>query len=405
VYDASRGGWAQDVIIIPGTDSWPAITAPLGQFTDVGSMVGRASNWDLDGDGLLTQQESAGDLALIGLKSRIGDVTGWLPLADAASDFNGVMAGYPVRGTGLMAESVLADASASWGVYDIASGLGPGASGGPLLYTANGVTSVAGVLSGGNVEDTMSTYAGLFGAGTLGWLQQAIASDDTLIGLAPGSAPTSATMVFMGTSSAEQLTGTAAADVFTGLGGNDTIDGGVGTDTAAFSGTRASHTVTIIAPNKLVVSDQVAGRDGTDTLWNVERLTFSDVSLAFDIDGNAGKAFRIYQVALDRAPDAGGLGYFMRALDNGGSLRDVANAFFSSAEFQAKYGPLDNSAFVTQLYENALHRAPDAAGLAYFVASLDRGAGTRADVLFAFSESAEEHSLLMGVMQQGMTYV
>ncbi|HEY8049841.1 MAG TPA: hypothetical protein VIE63_11755, partial [Ramlibacter sp.] len=56
VYDATRGGWAKDVIIYPGADTSPSFYAPFGVYTDVGSMVGRAANWDLNGDGLLTQQ-------------------------------------------------------------------------------------------------------------------------------------------------------------------------------------------------------------------------------------------------------------------------------------------------------------------------------------------------------------
>src|SRR5205085_8730566 len=135
-----RGGWTTGVTIIPAADTQPW-NRPFGEYTNVvGTIVGRASNWDLDGDGLLTQAESAGDLALIGTNVRIGDVTGWLQVTQMASDFNGQIVGYPAAGSGMMAANVLADASASWSVYDIAGSLGPGASGGPLLLTPGGVT-------------------------------------------------------------------------------------------------------------------------------------------------------------------------------------------------------------------------------------------------------------------------
>ena len=165
VYDDSRGGWARSVTIIPGADTSPFIATPFGSYNDVGTMVGRAPNWDLNGDGLLDAHESEGDLALLGMRSRIGDVTGWLPLAQVPNDFNGTMVGYPAAGTGMMAESVFADASTYASVYDIQGSLGPGASGGPLLDSIGGVTAVTGVLSGGN--SSMSTYAGLFSAETL----------------------------------------------------------------------------------------------------------------------------------------------------------------------------------------------------------------------------------------------
>jgi V8-like Glu-specific endopeptidase len=232
VYDESRGGWAKDVIVYPGTDTVPALTAPFGVFTDFGSIVGRAANWDLDGDGLLTAEESQGDLALVGFKSPIGDTTGWLPVTDMPSSFWGEIAGYPARGTGLMGETDLATASTDFGVYSIDSGLGAGASGGPLLYTSGGVTSVAGVLSSGNGAETVSTYAALFGSGTWAWLQGAIAANDTLIGYAPGTAPETSPNIFMGTVAADAYVGTAGRDIFTGLAGNDSFDGSAGLDIA-----------------------------------------------------------------------------------------------------------------------------------------------------------------------------
>lgn len=160
VYSADRGGWATRITVIPAADTAP-VSRPLGEYTDIGFISGRASNWDMNGDGLLSQAESEGDLALLGMRSRIGDATGILPVIQAGQDFSGLTAGYPGRGTGLMAEQVFADASSWYSVYNINSGLGAGASGGPLLHTSNsGVTSVAGVLSSGNYGNTSSTSRG-----------------------------------------------------------------------------------------------------------------------------------------------------------------------------------------------------------------------------------------------------
>jgi V8-like Glu-specific endopeptidase len=405
VYDVNRGGWAKDVIIYPGTDTSPYFTAPFGVYTDVGSIVGRAPNWDLDGDGLLTQAESQGDLALIGLRSAIGDVTGWLPVTDLASSFNGLLTGYPQRGTGLMAESDLASAASQYGVYMVDSGLGAGASGGPLLYSAGGVTSVVGVLSSGNYENTISTYAGLFGAGTWDWLKAAIAADDTLMGLPPGTAPVSSPNIFMGTSGSDSFTGTAGRDVFTGIAGNDHFDGSDGLDVAVFTGTRASHTITFPAANELQVADGVPGRDGTDLLWNVERVQFDDYTVAFDIHGDAGAAYRLYQAAFDRAPDLPGLGYQTNALDSGLSLSQVAGNFIASPEFQAKYGNVANDTqFITLLYQNVLHRAPDDGGLQYHLDEIARGE-SRADVLTHFSESPENQANVIGQIENGIVFV
>lgn len=102
-----------------------------------------------------------------------------------------------------------------------------------------------------------------------------------------------------------------------------------------------------------------------------------------------GQVYRLYQAALDRAPDYAGFASWFGMLDNnGGSTQDVAKSFVNSAEFKAKYGALSNTQFVTQLYANVLDRAPDAAGLAAWVGALDGGM-SRAELLLGFSDSAE----------------
>ncbi len=402
VYQKDHGGWATKVTIIPAADTQP-ISRPFGEFTDVATMVGRASNWDLNGDGLLSQAESAGDMALLGLKTRIGDVTGVLSVASVNADFYGQMVGYPARGTGMMAESVYADASSTAGVYNISAGLGAGASGGPLLYTINGAPTVVGVLSSGNSANTNSTYAGLFGTGTFSWLQNAMSANDYLVSTPATSVTTSTGIIFTGGSGADTLTGGSGRDSFTGNGGNDILNGGTGIDTAIFVGARSAYTVSV-SGGTITVNDSVLGRDGTDTLTNIERLKFTDVSIAFDTSGEAGMAYRLYKAAFSRAPDTAGLGYQMKALDDGLSLGQVAANFIASQEFQVKYGSLSNAQFVNQLYLNVLGRAGDSEGYAYHLARLDGGAAGRNDVLAGFSESPENQAALIGTISTGMVY-
>ena len=169
-----------------------------------------------------------------------------------------------------------------------------------------------------------------------------------------------------------------------------------------FAGLRASYTVTRTATG-MTVKDNV-GSDGTDTLLGIERLQFADVKIAMDVDGNGGMAYRLYQAAFNRTPDKGGLGFQMSALDGGYNIAAVAANFIASPEFTATYGALDNAAFVTQLYQNVLHRAPDASGLAFHVNNLATGANTRANVLVGFSESPENQAALIGTIQNGMEF-
>jgi V8-like Glu-specific endopeptidase len=405
VYSAEHGGWARSITLIPAADTQP-VSRPFGEYSDVGSVSGRAANWDLNGDRLLSQEESQGDLALIGMRSRIGDVTGILPVARYPVDFAGTMAGYPGRGTGLMAEEVYADASNWYSVYNIASGLGAGASGGPLLANVGGVTSVVGVLSSGTFNSTSSTYAGLYSDATWSWLQGAMVANDHLVGpSAPTSVTTATGTIFTGGSGGDTLVGGIGRDTFTGGGGNDVLDGGPGLDMAVYSGFRSTYLVTV-AGGSVTVGDSVAARDDLDTLRNIERVKFLDVTLAFDVDGNAGQAYRLYKAAFNRPPDQVGLGHQIKAMDAGMSLDQIAANFLASNEFR-QYAGLGNAEFVTLLYAHVLGRAPDAPGYALHMNSLATGFLNRAELLKGFSESPENQqnpAVLVGV-QNGITYI
>lgn len=183
--------------------------------------------------------------------------------------------------------------------------------------------------------------------------------------------------------------------------GNITIDGQAGIDTAVFSDLRANYSLTHNADGTWTVS-HLGG--GTDTLVNIERLSFSDEKLAIDIDGHGGEAYRLYQAAFGRTPDLPGLGYQINALDSGLTLSQVAGNFIASPEFQSTYGSVDDTTFITLLYQNVLHRAPDSGGLQFHLAELASGQ-SRADVLTHFSESPENQANVLGQIAGGMVFV
>ncbi|MDR6155132.1 V8-like Glu-specific endopeptidase [Acidovorax delafieldii] len=186
VYDAQRGGWAQQISVSPAADTKPYLVQPLGEYTNWGRITSRTSNWDQDGDGLLSAAESQWDLAVIGLRSRIGDVTGWVGTSSFGASTVGEVVGYPSRGTGMMGQQVYANASSSYGVFEVSYSLGPGASGGPLLQTvANGDVYALGVLSAGDTQN--STYAALYGRGTWDWFMAALEGNNDLIGGSGGT--------------------------------------------------------------------------------------------------------------------------------------------------------------------------------------------------------------------------
>jgi serralysin len=73
------------------------------------------------------------------------------------------------------------------------------------------------------------------------------------------------------------IIGNVGNNILTGGAGNDVLDGGLGVDTAWYSGLMAQYTWVENADGSWTVSDLRGGSpDGTDTLWNMEYLRFSD---------------------------------------------------------------------------------------------------------------------------------
>lgn len=191
-------------------------------------------------------------------------------------------------------------------------------------------------------------------------------------------------------------------DVISALSGSHRIDGGSGLDVLKYSGSMASYAVARTAAGFNVTA--LGGQGGVDATGNVERLQFADGALAFDINGNAGMAYRIYQAALNRTPDVAGLSYWMGALDANVSMRDIAGSFIGSAEFQGMYGAnLSVDAFITKLYANVLHRLPDQGGFDYWSNTVKSGM-TYAEMLVSFSESTENQLQVIGAIQNGIAY-
>jgi hypothetical protein len=199
------------------------------------------------------------------------------------------------------------------------------------------------------------------------------------------------------------LMGMRGNDVIIGGKGDDVINGGDGLDTAIFAGNSNEYNLSL-SGQTVIVTDKFINRDGSDKVSFVERLKFTDSVIAFDIDGNAGQGYRIYEAAFDRKPDATGLGYWITQIDKGTSLKTVADGFLSSTEFNTLYGSSStNSSFVDNLYRNILDRAGDKGGIDYWTGILNNGT-SRAEVLLGFSESPENQVGVIGAIQNGIEY-
>ncbi len=87
-----------------------------------------------------------------------------------------------------------------------------------------------------------------------------------------------------------------------------------------------------------------------------------------------------YQTMLGRAPDPAGRAYWIGRLQGSGRYDHLLADLGASGEFWSKAGST-NEGFVTRVYERLLDRAPDQGGLDYWVGRLEGGTSRRALIL------------------------
>ena len=200
----------------------------------------------------------------------------------------------------------------------------------------------------------------------------------------------------------DNIIGSYGVEGFSTGAGNDTIDGGGSIDTVYYSGGKSDVNV---ANNG--AGYKVSANGKVDTLVNVERVGMGDGStLALDVKAgeNAGSAYRLYQAAFDRKPDAEGLNYWTHDLDIGHNIQQVAKGFVDSAEFKTLNPASDQNSIINNFYLHVLHRDGDAVGLQYWNAEMSNGM-TASEVLVSFSESQENLNNTAATLENGVWLV
>ncbi|MHB8736720.1 MAG: DUF4214 domain-containing protein, partial [Terriglobales bacterium] len=100
-----------------------------------------------------------------------------------------------------------------------------------------------------------------------------------------------------------------------------------------------------------------------------------------------------FQNYLGHTADAGGRAFWVNQFLAGASEIDVAAAFLNSPEFIQ--GHAGNTAFVTALYQDILGHAPDSAGLAFWTNALSSGGISTAQVVRSILQSPESLTRLV----------
>jgi len=184
-----------------------------------------------------------------------------------------------------------------------------------------------------------------------------------------------------------------------------------------FSGASANCTIT---PAGDGVNFTVASSGATDHLGNVQALQFSDMTLIVaqhpGVNGavTTGNITELYAAVLDREPDVGGLAYYQASLASHPNtpLSQFAQDFLASPEYASN--PAHNYAqttagdaqFITDSYQNLLHRTPGASEVAYyqgdiapFIQNLTPGTSAYAGA------QAQAHALVLTYFSQSPEYL
>lgn len=171
-----------------------------------------------------------------------------------------------------------------------------------------------------------------------------------------------------------------------------------------FAGPRANYTFSVTSSG-VVVTD-TTGAAAPVTLTTDAQMRFADQSVSVDVNGQAGRLYRLYQAAFGRTPDAAGLGYWLDLLNRGVPIDDIARDFVASSEFTSLFGSaasLSNRAITATFYQNVLGRAGEPAGIDFWAGVLDGGTARNA-VLLGFTDSPENRGLVDPSIAGGITF-
>ena len=98
---------------------------------------------------------------------------------------------------------------------------------------------------------------------------------------------------------------------------------------------------------------------------------------------------QLYVAYFNRPADASGIAHWANYLSTGGTIDQISAAFSQSLEYQLTYNQTTNAGIVTQVYQNLFGRAPEAAGLAFWVQALTNRDITVANMVTTIASAAQ----------------
>jgi len=280
-------------------------------------------------------------------------------------------------------------------------------------------------LSGLNTSDDNSIFSVedfnlIFGEKSIGLALASLNSTDILGG--DGSDYISGSISndrILGLNESDFVTGNSGNDVLYGGVGNDTILGGNGQDSIyggsnndeIFGGdlidniyfTGKFNEYSILRNQSFtVVTDNLFNRDGVDYIFESERFNFSNYSIAFDLNGNAGLTAKLIGAVFgkDSITNKKYMGIGLSLFDADWSYENIVNLALDAA------GVKTNDQIVELLWTNVIGTPASNSDKAPFVNLLLNGMPVGELVRLASDSSFNISNInLMGLTQNGVEYL
>jgi len=154
----------------------------------------------------------------------------------------------------------------------------------------------------------------------------------------------------------------------------------------------------LLASILLCVAATVLGCSGSTTTSSSSGVTAKiQKEVASDTQT---RLVQLYVATFGRAPDAAGMAYWVNQISTGAmTLEQTAKSFFVQPEAQSWYPPTQATGdFIDTVYQNVLNRASDSAGKDYWTTQLNTGAVDKATFVLAIINGALANTSTQGLI-------
>ena len=207
-------------------------------------------------------------------------------------------------------------------------------------------------------------------------------------------------------SKSDVISGSVGKDVFAGFEGSDTLIGKENIDTAIYPYNSAQYDIKKNMDGIWLIRQIDSSSNDTDTLIHIERIKFSDTSLALDSDGNAGTTAKIIGAVFGKewVLNKNYVGIGIDLLDDGMSYEALMQLAITAA---LGVNVADHTAVVDLLYENVFDFKPSIVDETHFVGLLDSGTYTVASIGIMAADSALNQANIdfVGLSQTGLEFL